>query len=310
MTLAATVLLLAAAGWLALASMLPVLAGRRVNRYAAHVGTAAATPVPYRSPVDVLIAALAPRRLMVRYRKPIEYRSDFNWSGFVDRQAVALLAGAGIGLLVFHNVIPALLGAVLLPVGHYALAARRAHEYERSFLLQLPNALLLVGSAMAAGRNFANALEATIPNLSDPISSELASLLARIQALRVTEAQAFNIWAESLRYPELKTIASVLEIGAQVGLQTDVLLRSLSASIQGEASARAELDSLTSQVRISATVITYLPVAFVAVLYFLAPDFIRPLYTTWFGAILVAIAVIANVIGRQVASGVLRRIAA
>jgi tight adherence protein B len=167
---------------------------------------------------------------------------------------------------------------------------------------------MLVSSAMAAGRNFVNALQATTPNLADPIKSELIALADRISALRVTEAQAFEMWAEKLPYPELHTISSALAIGNQVGLETYSLLRSLSESIQGEIKARNELDALTSQVRSTATVISYLPVAFVVLIYFVTPKFVTPLFTTVFGFVIIIIAGGMNYLARWWTGRILARI--
>jgi tight adherence protein B len=161
---------------------------------------------------------------------------------------------------------------------------------------------------MAAGRNFSNALLATTPNLADPMKSELEGLANRIQALRVTEAQAFEMWAEKLPYPELHTISSALSIGNQIGLETYSLLRSLSSSIQDEIKARNELDALTSQVKSTATVISYLPLFFVLIIYFITPKFVTPLFTTAVGLFTVVLAIGMNYLSRYLTKRILVQI--
>jgi tight adherence protein B len=142
------------------------------------------------------------------------------------------------------------------------------------------------------------------------MKSELEGLANRIQALRVTEAQAFEMWAEKLPYPELHTIASALAIGNQIGLETYSLLRSLSASIQEEIKARSELEALTSQVKSTATVISYLPVVFVLLIYFITPKFVIPLFTTVPGLVTIALAGGMNYLSRFLTRGILERIEA
>ena len=294
-------------------SLLPILRAGRANPYAAHTGGGAASetslPAGYTSPTEALSKVL-PESLRERYRKPVDVGYEFRWGTFLDRQLSLALIGVGVALYVFHSPVLSVLAFFLAPGIDYILALRRARDFQARFLLQLPNALLLVSSAMAAGRNFANALQATTPNLADPIKSELDALGSRIQALRVTEAQAFEMWAEKLPYPELHTISSALAIGNQVGLETYALLRSLSGSIQDEIKARNELEALTSQVKSTATVISYLPIAFVLFIYFVTPHFVEPLFGTVVGWVTIIIGLAMNYMARWWTGRILRRIEA
>jgi Flp pilus assembly protein TadB len=323
--LVSLVLILAGVAYLVITALLPILSAGRANPYAAHTGApphaagragspgegeaASQTPESYVSPTQRL-SGILPERLRERYRKPVDVGYDFRWGTFLDRQLALALIGFGIALLVFHNYVIAVLSLILAPFVDYVLALRRARAFQERFLLQLPNALLLVSSAMAAGRNFVNALQATTPNLAEPIKSELEALANRIQALRVTEAQAFEMWAEKLPYPELHTISSALAIGNQVGLETYALLRSLSDSIQDEIKARNELEALTSQVKSTATIISYLPVAFVLFIYFVTPKFVEPLFGTVVGWVTILIGLGLNYMARWWTGRILRRIEA
>ena len=118
------------------------------------------------------------------------------------------------------------------------------------------------------------------------------------------------MWAERLPYPELHTISSALAIGNQVGLETYSLLRSLSGSIQDEIRGRNELEALTSQVRSTATVISYLPVIFVLLIYFITPKFVTPLFSSVVGGITILIALGMNFISRRATANILKRIEA
>ncbi|MFN2464813.1 MAG: type II secretion system F family protein, partial [Candidatus Dormibacteria bacterium] len=279
-------LVLAAIGfiYLVVTAILPIMQSSRADPYAAHTGggeTAAALEAArYISPLERLLSPLADTGAVQRYRRGVDIGADFRWASFLDRQLSIFLIALGLAFVIFRTPVLAIIIGLAAPVVDYSIAVRRARAYRAKFLLQLPSALLLVSSGMAAGRNFVNALQATTPNLADPIKSELEALANRISALRVTEAEAFEIWAEKLPYPELHTIASALAIGNQVGLETFALLRSLSSSIQDEIRGRSELEAVTSQVRSTATVVSYLPVFFVLFIYLIVPRFITPLFTT------------------------------
>ena len=309
-------LVLAAIGfiYLVVTALLPIMQSAKSDPYSAHTGGADSAAqleaARYVSPTERLLSPLANTGFLQRYRRPVDIGADFRWGTMLDRQVSLFLIALGLAFLVFKTPILAILVGLAAPAIDYFRAMRRATAYRAQFLLQLPNALLLVSSGMATGRNFVNALQATTPNLAEPIKSELIALANRISALRVTEADAFEIWAEQLPYPELHTISSALAIGNQVGLETFALLRSLSSSIQEEVRGRSELEAVTSQVRSTATVVSYLPVFFVLLIYLIVPKFITPLFTTVVGIIVIIIAIGMNYISRRVTKRILKQIEA
>ncbi|GAC1332766.1 MAG: hypothetical protein NVSMB17_12280 [Candidatus Dormibacteria bacterium] len=314
MTIAGLVLAGVGFIYLVVTALLPIMQTAKSNPYTAHTGgSESAAQVEagrYVSPTERVMSPIGETALIRRYRRAVDIGATFSWGGFLDRQVSLFLIALGLAFVVFHTPVLALLIGLAVPVVDFSLALKRAKTYRAQFLLQLPNALLLVSSGMAAGRNFVNALEATTPNLADPIKSELVALANRISALRVTEAEAFNIWAEKLPYPELRTIASALAIGNQVGLETYALLRSLSSSIQDDVRGRSELEAVTSQVRSTATVVSYLPVFFVLFIYLIVPKFITPLFTTVVGIVVIILAIGMNYISRRVTKRILKQIEA
>jgi tight adherence protein B len=294
-------------GYLALSTALPVLQARTTDPYARFTGGPEVGPRSYRSFLQPL-SKLLPRRLVGFYRNPLDVGNIFHWSVFLDRQLAFLLVSLGIGLAAVSD--PVLIVALGLvgPAVHYMMVRRRARAYSAQFLLQLPNALLLIGSAMAAGRNFVNALDATTPNIGEPLRTELGALAQQIRSLQIDEAQAFQLWADRLPYPELHTTASALAIGNRAGIETFVLLRNISDAIQAEIRGRQELDAVTSSVRSSAAVVSSLPFAFLLLIYFVTPGFVRPLFTTIGGGAALIAVIGLNMGSRVVIRQMLERI--
>jgi Flp pilus assembly protein TadB len=291
-----------------LPGVLPQLLKRKADPNAFFTGSSAQADRPYRSWVEVVLLVLLRPARVARYRRAVETGPGFDWATFLDRQAAFALFGAAVLLLVTQNLAFALVGVAVGGYIPYMLAHRKAAAYRLKFLHQLPSALRLIASAMAAGRNFVNALEVTTPNLADPIASQLAALGQRIEALRVTESEAFQLWAERMGYPDLLTISSALAIGERVGLETYALMRSMADSIQAEIRGRAELEAATAQVKSTSTVITFLPVAFVLLLLFIAPGFVKPLYSTIPGFFAIFVAFALNMLSRWFTARILRSI--
>ena len=67
---------------------------------------------------------------------------------------------------------------------------------------------------------------------------------------------------------------------------------------------------MTSQVRSTATVVSYLPIFFVLLIYLIVPHFITPLFTTVVGIVVIIIALGMNYISRRVTKRILKQIEA
>ena len=306
-TLVGILLLLLGMGYLALSTALPVLQARTTDPYARFTGAAEVRPRSYRSFLQPTLAVL-PKPLLRLYRNPLDVGNMFHWSVFLDRQFAFLLISVGAALTLVSDPVLVIVLALVGPAIHYMVVRRRAQAYSAQFLLQLPNALLLISSAMAAGRNFVNALDATTPNLAEPLRTELGALARQIRSLQIQESDAFKLWADRLPYPELHTTASALAIGNRAGIQTFVLLRNISDSIQAEIRGRQELSAATSSVRSSATVVASLPFAFLLLIYFVTPGFVRPLFSTVAGVIALIMVIGLNMASRVVIRHMLERI--
>src|SRR5947209_1501166 len=161
--------------YLVVTAILPIMQSARTDPYSAHTGgaesAASVEAARYISPTERLLSPLAGTGFLQRYRRPVDIGADFRWGSFLDRQVPIFLIALGLAFVIFKTPVLAVIIGLVAPAIDYSLALRRARAYRAKFLIQLPNALLLVSSGMAAGRNFVNALQATTPNLADPIKS-------------------------------------------------------------------------------------------------------------------------------------------
>jgi tight adherence protein B len=89
-----------------------------------------------------------------------------------------------------------------------------------------------------------------------------------------------------------------------VGGDLPAILTTLADTMRQRAEMREEILAATAQSRASSLIITLLPVAAAALLYFLVPDYFRPMFTSALGWVLIAISagllVLGNVIIRRI----------
>ena len=96
----------------------------------------------------------------------------------------------------------------------------------------------------------------------------------------------------------------VITIQHSVGGDLPAILTTLADTMRQRAEMREEVLAATAQSRASSLIITLLPVSAAAFLYFLVPDYFRPMFTDPLGWVMIGICagllIIGNVIIRRI----------
>jgi tight adherence protein B len=90
---------------------------------------------------------------------------------------------------------------------------------------------------------------------------------------------------------------TALLIQRETGGNLAEIMTNLSSLMRERAAIRGQIDVLTAEPRMSAIVLTALPVVIFAIINVLNPEYVLPLYTTPAGRMLLVYAVISSVIG-------------
>jgi tight adherence protein B len=215
------------------------------------------------------------------------------------------LAFAMIGLLRFGVSVPvavlALIGFVLPAL---YLRNRRGHRL-RQFESQLPRAMELIANSMRAGQSVAQALRAVTENAGPPIADEFGLARREIELGASVESALTNM-VNRLGSADLRLVVMVITIQHSVGGDLPAILTTLGDTMRQRSEMRAEILAATAQSRASSLIITLLPVVAAAFLYFVVPDYFRPMFFNPIGWVMLGIAAILLVIGNVI----IRRITA
>jgi tight adherence protein B len=240
-----------------------------------------------------LAADLASADLQLR---PYEFR-------FV--QAGSAVVFAMIGLLRFGISIPV---AVLAVIGYILpalyLRNRRGHRL-REFEAGLPRAMELIANSMRAGQSIAQSLRAVTENAGPPLSDEFGLARREIELGASIESALTNM-VKRLGSADLRLVVMVITIQHSVGGDLPAILTTLGDTMRQRAEMRAEIMAATAQSRASSLIITLLPVIAAAFLYFVVPDYFRPMFLNPLGWVILGFAAILLVIGNVI----IRRITA
>jgi tight adherence protein B len=247
----------------------------------------------------VWIAQQAPNRLAADLAsadlqlRPYEFRIIQVISGIV----FALIGYARFNVNLAVPVL-AILGYVLPSI---YLHNRRGHRL-RMFEAGLPRAMDLIANSMKAGQSVAQALGAVTENAAPPVSDEFR-LAQREVELGASVESALTNMVKRLGSSDLRLMVMVITIQHAVGGDLPAILTILADTMRQRAEMREEILAATAQSRASSLIITLLPVIAALFLYFVTPDYFRPMFVNPIGWVIIGIAAgllaIGNVIIRR-----------
>ena len=211
-----------------------------------------------------------------------------NLGALVILPLLALLATGDfvVGLVVFVIV-------MFVPFYIYRYIRRRRW---REFEQQMPDALTMISSALAAGASLNMALEALVREQPAPLSQEFM-LFLREQRLGVDFETSLRNMERRLPLDDLKMFTAALRISREVGGNLGEILDRLADTLRRKATMEGKIESLTAQGRMQGYVMTALPIFLGFLLYLLEPEAMSQMFTTEKGWAVIMVVVIMESLG-------------
>lgn len=211
-------------------------------------------------------------------------------------QSGTVLALAAIGLLRFGvglQFIVMAVGGFFLP-GFYV--KHRQRRRLKAFNGQLGDTLVLLSNALKAGYSFAQAIDTVAKNASSPMSDEF-SRAVREMNLGVSVEEALDNMVRRIDSTDLDLMVTAVSIHRVVGGNLAEVLDNIAHTIRERIRIKGEISTLTAQARASGIIITFLPAALGALLYFVAPGYFKPMTEQVLGWVMLGFAVVLILIG-------------
>jgi tight adherence protein B len=218
--------------------------------------------------------------------------------------AVALL----FALIAFLRFNVSIAVPVLAVIGYLAPAlylrnrrGRRLHRFEA----ELPRAMELMGNSIKAGQSVSQSLSAVTENAGPPVSEEFGFARREVE-LGASVDSALSNMVKRMGSTDLRLVVMVITIQHSIGGDLPAILTTLADTMRQRAEMREEILAATAQSRASSLIITLLPVAAALFLYFLTPEYFRPMLTSPLGWVMIGVAAMMLLIGNTI----IRRITA
>jgi len=200
------------------------------------------------------------------------------------RLPVGLLVVAGAsaaGLLGYRlaGVAGSLAAVAGVAVAPRLVRRRRARRRERQMQEHLAEAVALIATAVRSGRSLLQAIELSADELDPPLRETLQRLVDRTE-LGDPMDEAIDGWAAEVGSPDARLVAGVLKLHRRTGGSLSATLEDLADTLRSRRGAAREIESLTAQARLSATILALLPIGFFLFLSVVARDDLDAAYET------------------------------
>ena len=205
---------------------------------------------------------------------------------------VSLALGFTLGAFLFAVTRAAwltVLPVALSPAIAAFLVRRRITKRTRAFEAQLPGALTLVASSLAAGHTFLRAIQMMCEESEPPLAEEFSRVVVETR-LGDPLVDALGRMADRLQIRDVDWVVQAIRIQQSVGGRLADLLHTLADFIRARDEVRREVLVLTAEGRISAWVLGGLPVFLLATIQVINPAYMKPMYRGWGLAVLLGCA--------------------
>jgi Flp pilus assembly protein TadB len=161
---------------------------------------------------------------------------------------------------------------------------------------QLPNVLQLVAGSLQTGFSLSQALDGVVRENAQPAAGEFARALAETR-LGVELEVALDGVADRLQSADLRWVIMAIRIQRETGGNLAEVLRTTVATMRERAFLRRQVRTLSAEGRLSAYILLALPILVGSWLFYSNPTYMRPLFTTFFGVGMLAVACVLFVAG-------------
>jgi tight adherence protein B len=201
-----------------------------------------------------------------------------------------------LALIATRNLLLTVVVVLLGVVGPFLYLAVRASRRQAKFDEQLPSTLQLLAGALQAGHSLQQAVDTVVQEAGDPISSEFHRVLTEARLGRPLE-EAFEAMAKRTRSVDFEWTVMAIRLQRQVGGNLAEVLSTVSQTIRDRYSLKRQVKALSAEGRLSSIILSVLPILLFLALLIINPVFLKPLFTTPVGLMMIGGSAVLMIFG-------------
>jgi tight adherence protein B len=149
---------------------------------------------------------------------------------------------------------------------------------------------------MRAGHAFSNSLEMVGQEIHDPLGQEFRALFNELN-LGAPLSRALMNFSKRLPLPDVRFFASAVLLQRQTGGNLAEILNRLSQIIRERFRLKGQVKAVSAHGRLTATILTLLPLGTLAGLVLTSPGYLDPLLNDPTGRRIIAVGILAQIVG-------------
>ncbi|MFM6930254.1 MAG: type II secretion system F family protein [Bdellovibrio sp.] len=215
-----------------------------------------------------------------------------------------LLMSFGVGALVFllfwpNVLIGAIFGASITIAGWQLplLLVRMIYEKRCSqFVDQMVDGLTIMANGIKAGSNPQESMKRVVEIMGSPISQEFSQVLYQMQVGDSFES-ALNDLGNRIPRPDVQMFVTSINILKETGGNLAETFQTIVTVIRERQKVEKKIQALTAQGLMQGIIVTMVPFILMAVFFVVDPTFIKPMFTTTLGLVLLFAMLALQIIG-------------
>ncbi len=171
------------------------------------------------------------------------------------------------------------LGLVIAPLVAWMVVSSKADRRRRAFDDQLPDVLHLIVTLLQSGYGLPQALDAVSTQAAEPAATEFRRVLLEVRIGR-DPTDALAATATRMKSRDFAWVVSAININREIGGELAAILDSVADTVRERQRLERQVRTLTAEGRLSAWVLTALPLLLVALLAVINPGYFAPMKET------------------------------
>jgi tight adherence protein B len=204
---------------------------------------------------------------------------------FVAITVLCVLIGGVVAALFLRNIIFVLLVAGMAGLIPYFWMVRAQRKRGQALVDQLADTLSILATSLRAGYSFLQALDTVSKEIGEPSAAEFQRVVAEIRLGRPID-EAMTAMAMRVGSDDLKWAVIAINVQRQVGGNLAEVLDIVASTVRERAYIRRQVNVLSAEGRISVAILACLPIGIMLYIAVVNGDYIKPLFTTAPGLIM------------------------
>jgi len=230
------------------------------------------------------------------YRLAQQANTRFSVGVFILLGIVLAAAGfAGAFYWAGGVIISAIIGGIFATIPFFYLYIKKQKRMAK-FQAQLPEALDMIARSMRAGHAFSTGMRLAADEFADPLGAEFGYALDEVN-FGVSMSDALTNLVDRVDCPDLNFFVVSVILQRETGGNLAEIMEKIAHLIRERFKLLDRIQTLSAEGRLSAVILSFIPIFVAAILFFMNREYISLLWTDPLGRRMVAFAVILMCFG-------------